>query len=148
MREQRQRVKLSELIILDRGITTIGKRDINIDAAFKLSRLAKELQDIITTFQESRNTLVVKYGTIPEEDNKSKNKDDVPANEPRVEPGMDTWPAFVEELDKLVGIEETVNLVIFEIGDFGLEKGNINELLDLYLILEEKKKVDKDELTV
>lgn len=99
-------LKVYQVININLRIKNVIEGDSAIKAAFKfkLLRLYSEIQGVVKDFEETKNSLVGKYGkeVIDEEGN-------VVPDQKRVSPEDDNWKDFIEEINAVT--ESDVDVV-------------------------------------
>jgi hypothetical protein len=112
-----------------------------VELRWKIAKVLLKINPIEAGFEEQKNRLIRKYGT-EEVDEKGEKTGTI-----RVQPPEE--PKFFEELNRLIQIEENIELPLFKKSEFGTEvKLLVNDIMVLSPILEmdvlEEKK-DKTE---
>jgi hypothetical protein len=111
-------ITISEILNAKPVLEELVDKEISIKTAYRLSRIIKELNNELQTFEEQRQKLVQKHGEQQED-----------APEGNIVVSEENMPAFQQELAELLMATLNLNCEPMHIDEFGDIKMRTSELL-------------------
>ncbi len=116
------KITLQQLLDSKPALEKIAKQDIDIVQSFKLARVIRELNDHFKDYDEQRIALIKKLGTEDKDGN--------------FEVKGDAKEEFVNEMEKLFGIEVDLSFEPFKLSEFKGIKISPGDALGLEVIFD------------
>ena len=112
------KLKLGQIVNASQPLNGLLSEKLPISAAFKLSSIAKKVEEVLKSYDEIRNKLVEKYG----EDN-------------QISPESENWEDFVKEMNELLATDQTLTVDKVKKSDLNGCKISASDLMALEFMI-------------